>query len=62
MTDDQIIAVAKVVRNGGHWDQLDIINFGRLIAAAEREACLALVKEYGKGYIITAAIRARGQA
>lgn len=39
MTDDQIIAAAKLVRDGGHWNQIDIINFGRLIALAEREAC-----------------------
>jgi len=64
MTDDQIIAVAKVVRNGGHWDQLDIINFGRLIAAAEREACAEMVEDMDVQHpkYIAAAIRARGQA
>jgi hypothetical protein len=68
MTDDQIIAVAKVVRNGGHWDQLDIINFGRLIAAAakaeEREACCQIVYGYCGSDNVAArtveAIKARG--
>jgi hypothetical protein len=43
------------------WQQLRDYRFATLVAAAEREACLALVKQYGKGYIITAAILARSQ-
>ena len=37
MTRDDIIRMAREVRDGGHWDQLDIINFAHLVAAAERE-------------------------
>jgi hypothetical protein len=69
MTDDQIIAAAKLVRDGGHWNQLDIINFGRLIALAEREACAKAAERQARfiGYNVHAeaiadAIRARGQA
>ena len=34
MTDEKIIALARAVRDGGHWNQLDIINFARLVAVA----------------------------
>ena len=39
MTCDDIIRMARTVRDGGHWNQLDIVNFGLLVAAHEREAC-----------------------
>ena len=72
MTRDDIIRLAKAVRDGGHWNLLDIINFANLVAAAEREAC-AMEAEYEaarwsynpevrkpcKG--IAKAIRARGE-
>ena len=44
MNRDDIIRMARTVRDGGHWNQLDIVNFGLLVAAHEREAC-ALVCE-----------------
>jgi hypothetical protein len=72
MTDDQILAAAKLVRDGGHWNQLDIINFGRLIAAAEREECARVCRpsdlidmpdKFERAAInkCAEAIRARGQ-
>ena len=39
MTREDIIKMARQVRDGGHWSQLDLINFANLVAAAEREAC-----------------------
>jgi hypothetical protein len=42
MTKEDIIKLARMVRDGGHWNQLDLCNFGALIAATEREACAAL--------------------
>ena len=39
MTREDIIRMARSVRDGGHWNQLDLINFAALVAAAEREAC-----------------------
>jgi hypothetical protein len=32
MTDEKIISFARMIRDGGHWDQLDLINFARMIA------------------------------
>ncbi len=31
MTDEKIISFARMIRDGGHWDQLDIISFARMI-------------------------------
>jgi hypothetical protein len=31
MTDEKIISFARTIRDGGHWDQLDLINFARMI-------------------------------
>ena len=39
MNSADIIRTARQVRDGGHWNQLDLINFALLIAATEREAC-----------------------
>jgi hypothetical protein len=68
MTRDDIISWAReaglikdwmVLRN----EESDALaRFAALVSAAEREACLALVVKYRKGYIITAAIRERGQS
>jgi hypothetical protein len=32
MTDEKIISFARMIRDGGHWNQLDLINFARMIA------------------------------
>jgi hypothetical protein len=37
MTPEDIIRMARSVRDGGHWSALDLINFGLFVAAAERE-------------------------
>ena len=37
MNRDDIIRMARQVRDGGHWNQLDLINFANLVAAAERQ-------------------------
>jgi len=39
MTQDEIIEMAKTVRSSGYWDAFDLINFAKLVAAKEREAC-----------------------
>jgi hypothetical protein len=31
MTDEKIISFARMIRDGGHWHQLDLINFARMI-------------------------------
>jgi hypothetical protein len=31
MTDEKIISFARMIRDGGHWNQLDIISFARMI-------------------------------
>ena len=62
MTRDDIIRMARSVRDGGHWNQLDLINFAYLIAAAAHEACAKVAEdmcEYGKPYSAAAAIRER---
>ena len=67
MTDTQIIFAARVVRDGGHWNQLDLLAFGRIIALAEREACAKVCegvlwpdsKRWAQDF--AAAIRARGE-
>jgi hypothetical protein len=46
MTRDEIIKMARVVRDGGHWNQLDLLAFGRIIALAEREACAKVCDDY----------------
>jgi predicted thioesterase len=63
MTDNQIIFAARVVRDGGHWNQLDLLAFGRIIALAEREACAKLADEFHPPGKISVghAIRARGE-
>ena len=66
---DDIIRMARTVRDGGHWNQLDIVNFGLLVAAHEREACAQVC--YSRcpmdGTVsveveLARAIRARGEA
>ncbi len=32
MTDEKIISFARMIRDGGHWNQLDLISFARMIA------------------------------
>ncbi len=32
MTDEKIISFARMIRDGGPWNQLDLINFARMIA------------------------------
>ena len=65
MTRDDIIKMARQVRDGGHWNQLDLINFAALVAAAEREACAKVCDDWPNGrddvYLIGTAIRARGE-
>ncbi len=68
MTDDQIIFVARAVRDGGHWNQLDLLNFGRIIALAEREACAKVCEDIDEpvdasavGPACAKAIRTRGE-
>jgi hypothetical protein len=31
MTDEKIISFARMIRDGGHWHQLDLISFARMI-------------------------------
>ena len=71
MTPEEIIRLARAVRDGGHWSALDLINFGTLVAAAEREACAALCEARFTGDLTredmeakrcAEAIRARGEA
>ena len=74
MTHDDIIRMARTVRDGGHWNQLDIVNFGLLVAAHEREACAKECETllpsqrifdhryYGAVGDCVATIRARGEA
>ena len=31
MTNEKIISIARMIRDGGHWDQLDIVSFARMI-------------------------------
>ncbi len=33
MNKEDIIRMARSVRDGGHWNQLDLLNFGLLVAA-----------------------------
>lgn len=47
MNRDDIIRMARTVRDGGHWNQLDIVNFGLLVAAHERKACAWIADTYG---------------
>jgi hypothetical protein len=72
MNREDIIKLARMVRDGGHWNQLDLINFATLVAAVEREACakaceelLSMVftgDEHSDGVTdCISAIRARGQ-
>lgn len=64
MTPDDLINLARLVRDGGHWNQLDIMKYGALVAATEREACAKAAEdmcEYGKPYSAAAAIRSRGE-
>lgn len=69
MTPEDIIRMARSVRDGGHWSALDLINFGLFVAAAEREACAQLCDKYDDdrgvgetwGPRFAAMIRARGE-
>jgi hypothetical protein len=44
----------------------DLIAFAKLVAAKERESCIELIKSHGptlaNGFMLTEAIRARGEA
>jgi hypothetical protein len=67
MTKDDIIRMAREAGLFVHKEvQPEILAFGNLVAAAEREACAKLIEEYpywlGKiaKQEISAAIRARG--
>jgi len=31
VTNEKIISIARMIRDGGHWDQLDIVSFARMI-------------------------------
>ena len=69
MNRDDIIRMARTVRDGGHWNQLDIVNFGLLVAAHEREACARIIEGEACAYSepvwvveIVNDIRARGEA
>ena len=71
MNSADIIRTARQVRDGGHWNQLDLINFATIVAAAEREACAKvcesrfmgdLTREDMEARRCAAAIRARGIA
>lgn len=62
MSNDEILTLARSVRDGGHWNQLDIIRFGALVAAAEREVIIDIVAMHGGSVEIEAAIRARSKA
>ena len=44
MSDDDAIKMARQVRDGGHWNQLDIINYARIVAAAERQSNIQAVR------------------
>ena len=70
MTREDIIKMARAVRDGGHWNQLDLINFAYLVSASEREACAKVCDEIankpsnmvlGAALDCAAAIRARGE-
>ena len=63
MNRDDIIRMARTVRDGGHWNQLDIVNFGLLVAAYEREVCARLLDDqwFKTQSECSAAIRARGE-
>lgn len=69
MTQDDIVVMAV---NAGlvKWEVLAYTNelerFAKLVAAKEREACIELIKSHGptlaNGFMLTEAIRARGEA
>ena len=60
MNRDDIIRMARTVRDGGHWNQLDIVNFGLLVAAHEREQCAQVCEAMDwTGRSISAAARGR---
>lgn len=70
MTPDELINLARLVRDGGHWNQLDIMKYGALVAATEREACAQICEARFMGDLnredmearrCAAAIRARGE-
>ena len=73
MNRDDIIRMARQVRDGGHWNQLDLINFAALVAAAEREACAKVCEAEAEKWegkdgpvcfevrLCSDAIRARGE-
>jgi hypothetical protein len=64
MTQDEIIEMAKTVRSSGYWDAFDLINFAKLIAAKEREACASFIEELDeRGFKeLAGLIRAGGEA
>jgi hypothetical protein len=47
MDREDIIRMARMVRDGGHWNQLDLINFATLVAAVEREMCAKVCEGLG---------------
>ena len=51
MTQDEIIEMAKTVRSSGYWDAFDLINFAKLVAEKEREACAKLCEDRVPTYL-----------
>ncbi len=50
MNREDTIRMARLVRDGGHWNQLDLITFAALVAAAEREACAKVCEDIEEAY------------
>ena len=66
MTQDEIIELAKSINEDWWLDDIDLQAFAKLVVEKEREACAKLIESYGStlvnGFMLTEAIRARGQA
>ena len=68
MTQDEIIELARQAGFEEHQAKFDtrIEAFAKLIEEKEREACAKLIESHGStlvnGFMLTEAIRARGQA
>jgi len=75
MTQDEIIEMARQVRvdeikvggmlAGLHFHPKDLMDFAKLVAAKEREACAKICDEFCYGstkILVEKAIRARGKA
>ena len=66
MTQEEIIELAKSINEDWWLDDIDLQAFAKLVVEKEREACAKLIESYGStlvnGFMLTEAIRARGQA